>query len=94
MFHVHWGEQDRGRHTARSNASLVMATWTPCEHLGEQTDRHKQKHYLPATSLASGKYIMYMSRLRVTLRYDRVSFPLFRRSPEFRVCARGPHNPI
>ena len=37
---------------------------------------------------------IHMSRLRVTLRYDRVSFPLFRWSPEFRVCARGPHDPI
>ena len=53
-----------GRHTARSNASLVMATWTPCEHLGEQTDRHKRKHYLPATSLAGGKYIMYMKSIK------------------------------
>ena len=35
-----------------------------------------------------------VSRLRVTLRYDRVSFPLFRRSPEFLVCARGLHNPM
>ena len=39
----------------RSNASWVLAIWGP---LCGQTDTHERKHYLPATLLAGGNYLI------------------------------------